>query len=112
MSVTAPPYRGHGLASVVVATEGEQAQIPGRTLRPARFARFDYGGFALKEFGRDRPFWHEQDPAAGTIVVGGGSATFARDGLLVTVAPTGPEFKINRESALALFRALRPVPSG
>lgn len=104
-------FRGHKLASVVVGTEGEQSKT-GRTLRPARFARFDYGSFALKEFGGDRPFWREQDPAAGTIVVGGSSATFARDGFLINVYSTGPKVRIDNETALALFKALRPAPSG
>ena len=103
-------FRGHHLGSVVVGTEGEQSKAARGALRPARFARFDYGGFALREFGSDRPFWHEQDPPDGKIVVGSGSAVFARDGLLLVVDPAGPKFRVDENQALALFRALRPAP--
>ena len=103
-------FRGHRLASVVAGIDAEQTSK--RPVRPARFARFDYGSFTLKEFGTDRPFWNEQSPAAGKIVVGGGPATFARDGLLLEVEPTSPKFRPDRKTALALFRALRPVPGG
>jgi hypothetical protein len=103
-------FGGHRLESVVVGTESEQAPTPGRMLLPARFARFDYGAFSLKEFGRDRPFWHEQDPEDGTIVVGGESAVLARDGLLLSCDPAGAKFRIDPAKALALARALRPVP--
>src|SRR2546421_5079418 len=48
-------FRGHRLVSVVAGTEGQQAPA-GKVLRRARFARFDYGGFAVKEFGEDRPW--------------------------------------------------------
>ena len=103
-------FRGHRLASVEAGTDAEQTSK--RPVRPARFATFDYGSFTLKEFGKDRPFWNEQDPPAGDIVVGGGTATFARDGLLLELQPTGAGFRLDRSTALALFRALRPVPNG
>jgi hypothetical protein len=103
-------FRGHRLESVEAGIDAEQTSR--RPVRPARFARFDYGNFTLTEFGKDRPFWNEQDPAAGKIVVGGGTATFARDGLLLEVAPTSAEFRLDPKTALALFRALRSVPGG
>jgi hypothetical protein len=94
---------------VVVGVDAEQGSN-GVTLRPARFARFDYGRFSLNEFGRDRPLWHQEDPEDGTIVFGDNSAVLARSGLLLTFDPAGPKFCIDRTRALALFKALRPVP--
>ena len=82
----------------------------GKMLRPARFARFDYGSFAVKEFGQDRPWWYQQDPPPDTLVLPGAMLAFARDGVLVTVTPTGAKFRIDRKTALALARAFRPVP--
>ena len=81
----------------------------GRMLRPARFARFDYGSFSLKEFGQDRPWWYEHDPPAGKVVLTNSSFAFARDGVLVTVTLNGPKFRLDRAKALELVRALRPV---
>lgn len=103
-------FRGHRLQSVVVGTDAVQWPT-GKPLHPARFARFDYGSFAIKEFGRDRPFWQVEDPASGTMIFGGIPA-LARDGVLVTFNPTGAKFRIDRATALALTKALRPVPSG
>jgi hypothetical protein len=103
-------FRGQRLRSVVVGREGMVAQgLTGRMLRPARFARFDYGSFAVKEFGQDRPWWYEQDPPPDTIVLTGSMLAFARDGVLVTVAPTGAKFRLDRKTALALAKALRPA---
>jgi hypothetical protein len=103
-------FRGERLRSVVAGRDG-MASLTGRMLRPARFARFDYGSFTVKEFGQDRPWWDRQDPAVGTMVVDGrGPAALARDGVLVTFTPTGATFRLDRATALALARALRPVP--
>ena len=104
-------FRGHRLLSVVVGTDGQQAPA-GKVLRRARFARFDYGSFAVKEFGEDRPWWQAEDPAPGTMVLAAGSATLARDGVLVTFDPAGAKFQVDRATALALAKALRPVPAG
>lgn len=103
-------FRGHRLRSVVAGRDGIVAQgLTGKMLRPARFARFDYGSFAVKEFGQDRPWWYQEDPTTGTIVLTRSLLTFARDGVLVTVAPTGAKFRLDRPTALALAKALRPV---
>jgi hypothetical protein len=102
-------FRGHRLESVVVGIESEQAPTMG-LLRPTRFARFGYGAFAVQEFGHDRPFWREEEPAEGSVVFGAGQAVLVRDGVLVSVTPTGPTFRIDRAAALALAKALRPVP--
>jgi hypothetical protein len=41
-----------------------------------------------------------------------GQAMLTRDGLLVIVEPVRPDKPINRVAALALAKALRPVPAG
>ena len=102
-------FQGHRLESVVVGVESEQAPKMG-LLRPTRFVRFGYGAFAVQEFGHDRPFWRQEEPAEGDVVFGSGQAVLARDGVLVSVTPTGPSFRIDRANALALAKALRPVP--
>jgi hypothetical protein len=101
-------FRGERLRSVVAGRDG-MAGKTGKMLRPARFARFDYGSFAVKEFGQDRPWWYEQDPKPGMIATGS-MVAFARGGVLVTVTPTGAKFRLDQETALALARAIRPVP--
>jgi hypothetical protein len=104
-------FHGQRLRSVVVGRDGTVAQgLSGKMLRPARFARFDYGSFAVKEFGQDRPWWYEQDPIPGTIVLPGSMLALARDGVLVIVTPTGSKFRVDRKTARALAQALRPVP--
>jgi hypothetical protein len=103
-------FQGRRLRSVVVGREGEATQrMPGLMLLPAHFARFDYGRFSVKEFGQDRPPWYLEDPAAGTVLVADSRITFARDGILVSVEPAGPKFRLDRATALALAEALRPV---
>ena len=101
-------FEGHRLQSVVAGIESEQAPNVG-LLRPSRFARFDYGTFAIHEFGQDRPFWREQEPAKGSLLFSTSQVILARDGVLVNVEPVGVRFKIDRATALALSRALRPV---
>jgi hypothetical protein len=102
-------FQGHRLESVVVGVESEQAPKMG-LVRPTTFARFGYGAFAVQEFGQDRPFWREEEPGDGVVVFGGGQAVLARDGVLVSITPTGPSFRIDQANALALARALRPAP--
>lgn len=106
-------FDGHRLTSVVTGRDGAVANgQAGRMLRPARFARFDYGSFSLKEFGQDRPWWYEQDPPAGKVVLSGTSLAFARDGVLVTLILNGSKFRLDRAKALELVRALQPVATG
>jgi len=102
-------FHGHRLESVVVGVESEQAPKMG-LLRPTRFVRFGYGAFAVQEFGHDRPFWREEEPADGVVVFGRYQAVLARDGVLVSITPTGSSFGIERGTALALAKALRPAP--
>ena len=106
-------FHGQRLASVVVGREGQQSQnVSGHPLPPVgfvRFARFDYGSFAVWEFGRDRPSWYLHGPPAGKLVLSGGDVMFARDGIAVDIRPTGAKFQLDRATALALAKALRPV---
>jgi hypothetical protein len=103
-------FGGERLRSVVVGRDGMAAQRPtGKMLRPARFARFDYGSFTVKEFGQDRPWWYQQDPAPNTLVLTSSMLSLARDGVLVTVTPTGAKYPLDRGTALALAKALRPA---
>jgi len=56
----------------------------GAKLRPARFVTFDYGSFKLQEFGSHRPFWYEQGPLPGRVVIDGRSrVAVTRDAILV-----------------------------
>ena len=106
-------FHGQRLASVVVGREGQQSQnVSGHPLPPVgfvRFARFDYGSFAVWEFGRDRPSWYLHGPPAGKLVLSGGDVMFARDGIGVDIRPTGAKFQLDRATALALAKAMRPV---
>jgi hypothetical protein len=101
-----PRFQGERLQSIEVGTEAMKARN-GARLRPARFVRFDYGTVQLQEFGRERPFWYEQDPRPGRIVLDG-RAALTRHGLLVIVQRDSP---MTRAAALAVAKALRPVPS-
>jgi hypothetical protein len=99
-------FQGHKLSSIVAGNEAERYES-GRRLRPARFARFDYGSFSVQEFRHVRPFGLE-GPAEGTVFLDG-RATLSRGGFLIVVQPAGPKFRLDRERALAVAKALRPV---
>jgi hypothetical protein len=106
-------FHGQRLAAVVVGRQGQQAQrVSGQRL-PAvgfvPFVRFDYGRFAVWEFGRDRPMWYLHSPSAGKLVVTGSDVMFERDGIGVDIRPSGAKFRLDRATALALVKALRPV---
>jgi hypothetical protein len=73
----------------------------------------DYGAFKLQEFGAQRPFWYVQGPRPEHIVSDNGAqAALSRGGLLVLTEWASESFPITRAAALAVARALRPVPSG
>jgi hypothetical protein len=100
-----PRFQGARLESVEVGTEGMKART-GATLRPARFVTFDYGTVKLQEFGSNHPFWYEQGPRPGRVVIDSGTrAALTRDGVLVLAQ--GQFFDAG--SALAIVKALRPV---
>ena len=102
-----PRFQGAKLESVEVGTEGMKAQT-GATLLPARFVTFDYGTVKLQEFGSDHPFWYEQGPRPGRVVIDSGTrAALTRGGVLVVAESEGQFFDAG--SALAIVKALRPV---
>src|SRR5262249_1867223 len=98
------------LESIAAGRDGMASLRPtGQMLRPARFARFDYGNFTVKEFGQDRPWWSEQDPAPNTLVLTSSMVSLARDGVLVTVRPAGAGYPSAGEARPASARGLRPA---
>ena len=101
-------YRGHPLRSVEVVTEVAEA-LNGSVLRRAKFVRFNYGKIRLEEFGRVKPFGFLAGPRPGRMLVGD-DIMLSRDGLLI-IADVQP-LPIETKAALALAKALRPVPGG
>jgi len=101
-------HRGHRLRSVEVGTQ--MAKAPnGSVLQRAKFVRFNYGSIRLQEFGRVKPLGFVRGPRRGRILVGD-NIMLRRDGLLV-IAEVEP-LPIGTTAALALAKALRPVPAG
>jgi hypothetical protein len=108
-----PRFRGQRLRSVEVGTEGMKAR-DGATLRRTRFVSLvygvDYGSIKLQEFQvRQTPFWYAQGPLAGRVVLDG-RAALTRDGVLVIAERDS--LPMNRALALAVAKALRPLPRG
>lgn len=103
-----PRFNGHSLRSVEVGTEGAQASS-GTMLGRGKFVRFNYGTVTLQEFGREKPFGFVHGPRPGGIVLDG-RAMLSRGGLLVIAEPVGRMPPIDRVAALALAKAMRPVP--
>jgi hypothetical protein len=86
--------------------------------RPVPFVRFFYSGgvgngyvIAIDEVGPARPFFEQQGPRPGTIERTASSARLSSAGLLVRVNTDSSRFPLTRTNALALGRALRPVPA-
>jgi hypothetical protein len=99
-------YRGHRLRSVDVGTE--LAKSPdGSVLLRTRFVTFDYGTVRLREYGRVKPFGFLHGPRPGRLLVDY-QVTLSRDGLLIFAEPR--PLPIRTSAALALAKALRPVP--
>jgi hypothetical protein len=101
-------HRGHRLRSVEVGTQVAEAPN-GSILQRAKFVRFNYGGIRLQEFGRVKPLGFVGGPRPGRILVGD-NIMLSRDGLLV-IGELQP-LPIDTTAALALAKALRPVPGG
>jgi hypothetical protein len=100
---------GHAVRSIRVGTFGLRLKT-GRKVRPATFARFDYGTLGVQVFGRARPLWNEHGPPAGKVLLQG-DALVSHDGFLVVI--TGSRnFELDRARALQLAKALRPIPAG
>jgi hypothetical protein len=105
-----PRFGGHPLRAVEIGTQDAVAPN-GHVLARAKFVRFDYGTVRLQEYGRDRPYGFRNGPRPGRIALTG-SAMLTRDGLLVIAEPFRRAKRIDRAAALALAKALRPVPAG
>lgn len=101
-------FRGHAFRSVEVGTETSTAPN-GEVLRRAKFVLLSYGTLRLREYGRVKPFGFVRGPRRGEILIDG-RAILGRDGLLVVAEPLGNTYPIDRAAALALAKALRPVP--
>jgi hypothetical protein len=117
-----PRFRGRRLRSVEVSTVGTRA-ANGSVAGHAKVVSFIYGNVGLDEYGGERPF-AEQNPRAGKIVIWREWARFGHRSLLV-VADLSRLFRWRsnsrgfaknyadaRRNALAVAKALRPVPSG
>ena len=105
-----PRFGGHPLRAVEIGTQDAVAPN-GHVLARAKFVRFDYGTVRVQEYGRDRPYGFRNGPRPGRIALTG-SAMLTRDGLLVIAEPFHRAKPIDRAAALALAKALRPVPAG
>ena len=117
-----PSFQGHPLRLVQTVTEGEWAG--GRLPGSVRAVILDYGIVMLEEFGRQRPF-SEHGPRAGRVLVTGlpPVAALNRGGLLVHADLTqlanwhmdsrfaAQDAAKARAEALAVARALRPLPA-
>jgi hypothetical protein len=123
-------FRGHRLQAVIIGTRTLDTQY-GARLDPANFVIYDYGIVRLQEFGASRPTGYDQGPRPGSVVVERSAsydvgsrpaslkikvleptASLTRDGVLVLFSPPllPPLVHIDRASAVALAKALRPVP--
>ena len=109
-----PRFRGYALRSV---TSGVYRPLPGdgRSARPMPFVRFDYGDgpiIRIEELGRSRPYFQKQGPRPGSVERTGMTlARLSRGGLVLRVA-TDLRFPLTAKNAVALARALRPLPRG
>ena len=91
----------------------------GQKLRPAKYVRFDYGydidlgsyAFSIEEFGTVRPDFLQHGPRRGSVEQdGNSSALLSRDGLVTSVTSDFSRFPITQANAIALAKALRPLP--
>ena len=104
-------YRGHRLRFVQTARGGSEAANDGAA-GMVPFVRFDYGAFRIDEFGAKRPLWLTHTPRAGTVLASSGlDLLFGRDGLALQVLGSQGG-NLDAGAALALAKALRPVPGG
>jgi hypothetical protein len=114
-----PRFRGYLLRSVQTGTYPFGTTKTG-ALRRAPFVRFYYGTpvdedyvFSVEEFGSIRPYFYKQGPREGSIERDGASlARMTSDGLLLRVMSGSRRFQLTRANAVAIARALRPLPPG
>jgi hypothetical protein len=116
-----PRFHGYLLRSVQSGTYPFGTTKTG-ALRRAPFVRFYYGTsvdedyvFSVEEFGSIRPYFYKQGPRAGSIERDVGGTLMARmtsEGLLLRIMSSSLQFRFTRANALAIARALRPLPPG
>jgi hypothetical protein len=114
-----PRFGGYVLRSVQTGTYPVGTAKTG-ALRRAPFVRLYYGTpvdedyrFSVEEFGSTRPYFFKQGPRPGQIerdVYGLPVVRLTRGGLIVRVLLTG--HPATRAQAIALTKALRPLPPG
>jgi hypothetical protein len=108
-------FHGYVLRSIPVGTYSLKTRA-GR-VRAAPFVSFIYAGevgkgyaIRVEEFGRARPYFYEQGPRPGYLERDGISIMrLTRDGLILRIT-SDPRYPLTRANALALAKALRPLP--
>ena len=116
-----PRFHGYPLRSVQSGTYPFGTTKTG-ALHRAPYVLFSYGGprtmdyaFTVEEFGSIRPYFYKQGPREGLIerdVYGMSMARMTVGGVLLRVMTGSPRFRFTPANALALARALRPLPPG
>jgi hypothetical protein len=102
-------FRGQRLLRVETGTEGMRAKA-GKVLERAPFVSFDYGIVKLREFGAKRSFTQLQGPPSGRMFLSYSDASVTRGDLLVLVRGGDRSVRLDRALALALAKALQPLP--
>jgi hypothetical protein len=113
-----PRFHGYVLRSVMTSRYPFGITKTG-ALRPAPVVRFSYGDevdehywVSVEEFGSIRPYFYRQAPRPGTIErdVMTSIVRLTRGGLLLRITSDPGHFQLTRANAVALARALRPLP--
>jgi len=101
-------FSGHRLQRVDIGKDGYTTRAGAAHEVP--YVIFDYGAFTIREYGW-RPISYQSGPREGTALLSPGtSASFARDGVLVSVDSTTRTFPIDARRTIELTRALKPLP--
>lgn len=101
-------FEGHRLQRVDIGKDGYTTRAGAAQKVP--YVSLDYGAFTIREYGR-RPIWYQSGPREGTALLSPGSAaSFALDGVLVSLDSTTRAFSIDARRTIELARALRPLP--
>jgi hypothetical protein len=68
---------------------------------------------SIDELGSARPWFEKEGPRPGSIErLGPTNARLSREGLLLRITADLRRFRLTRENAIALAKALRPLPAG
>jgi len=118
-------FLGHRLRLTDVGTYALRGNT-GHRIRPAPFVRFDYGAFTVEEYGAKRPSWFQSGPEPGRALIDSlrslpglafpgfgtqprGRIALVRHGRLVIVWVRSRRVALDRATALAVARTLRPL---